>query len=394
MTKTPTILVLGTADWEQPIATNQHYMVRELAGTNWSITFVESLALRKPTFSLRDLRRIASRLKKAVSQRPRDDESWRPRPKGLSVVSPIVFPRHRGVARLINRVLIKRAVRDWRSSSAPRVLWCYTPTTYGLENYADVVVYHCVDLLHTVPGIDPRVITAGETRLATIGATAIASSEAVARSLRIRGFDSVHLWENVADTAVFESALTTGAERQPGRAIFAGNLSPAKIDYSLLVRLAESGVDVRLAGPRAEGGGVDDAQFNKLVQAGVTYLGMLSLEELAAEMVVASVGLIPYVINDYTRGVSPLKTYEYLAAGLPLVATALPGVHEDGVDIMVASGPDQFLSTVNRLVRDGFDDEVVMRRIAKATANSWSGRGRAARQLVSSLLSEAGRDSR
>ena len=49
-----------------------------------------------------------------------------------------------------------------------------------------------------------------------------------------------------------------------------------------------------------------------------------------------TVGLIPYVVNDYTQGVSPLKTYEYLAAGLCVVSTGVPSVSPVAGDVVVS----------------------------------------------------------
>ena len=40
----------------------------------------------------------------------------------------------------------------------------------------------------------------------------------------------------------------------------------------------------------------------------------------------ADVALIPYAINDLTRSVFPMKVFEYLAAGLPVVTTPLPAL--------------------------------------------------------------------
>lgn len=40
------------------------------------------------------------------------------------------------------------------------------------------------------------------------------------------------------------------------------------------------------------------------------------------------VGLVPFVVNEMTRGVTPLKMYEYMACGIPVVATPLPACVE------------------------------------------------------------------
>jgi hypothetical protein len=46
------------------------------------------------------------------------------------------------------------------------------------------------------------------------------------------------------------------------------------------------------------------------------------------------VGLLPTKINDYTRSMFPMKYFEYLAAGLPVVGTAqeFARTHHDGLE--------------------------------------------------------------
>ncbi|MEO2135368.1 glycosyltransferase [Microbacterium sp.] len=278
-------------------------------------------------------------------------------------------------------------MRAWVSYPGARVLWTYTPTTYQLEELADSTVYHCVDLLGTLPGIDSQIVASGEKNLAKSGALAIASSQVVRESLIENGFAAPLLWENVADTDVFEAALSEGHERVSGRIIFAGNLSPTKVDYGILVALAQSGLEVRVAGPRAEGGAGDSNEFARLLEAGVNYLGMLQPEELARELATCSVGVIPYVINDYTRGVSPLKTYEYLASGISVVATALPGVAADDEDVFVAADIHECLALVaEQSALIGAD--AVQRRVKKSRAHSWNSRGIEARALIERLVAE------
>lgn len=384
------VLVLGTADWNQPIATNQHYIVRELCRDGFArVTFLESMALRRPQFTRRDLSRVARRINDALFRKRRPSRvEWRSRPDGLDVRSPLVIPIHRGWLSTPNRLLLRSKIRDWLSDTGPKVLWSYSPVTYGLEEHADAVVYHCVDLLGKFPGIDPTAISRGERQLASFGASAAATSRVVQQHLRHQGFDKVALWENVADTDSIGAAGPQDATRVPGRVIFAGNLSPNKIDYQILEALADAGLDVCVAGPRAEGGGNDSRQFDSLLAHGVTYLGMLTLEELSTELVQASVGIIPYVINDYTRGVSPLKTYEYLAAGLPVVSTDIPGVaRAPEQDIWVERDTASFVQRTLELARAS-STEAVLSRIKSAAPHSWSARGIQARRLVTESLTK------
>ena len=144
-------MVLGTAEWDAPIATNQHYVTRELA-TVANVDFVESLGLRRPRLTRADLTRMAHRVRKSAGTATASGR--RSLPDSVRIVSPIVVPIHRSPTRAVNRALLRRATAGWRGSSRPRVLWTFTPVTYGLETEADIVIYHCVDLLATFPGID------------------------------------------------------------------------------------------------------------------------------------------------------------------------------------------------------------------------------------------------
>jgi glycosyltransferase involved in cell wall biosynthesis len=385
------VLVLGTADWNQPIATNQHYVVREMARADEaSITFVESIGLRRPQFTARDLRRIAGR----VTRRLRGDtkqasrRTWRPVPRGVSISSPLLIPTHTRILRGLNKWLLERSVRGTAPADAVRVLWTYSPVTYGLHSNADLTIYHCVDLLREVPGINPRLIDVQERELALTGAVAIATSPVVRDHLLPQGFSEVLLWENVADVQAIV-ARTEQSSRVSGRVIFAGNLSPTKIDYQLINALSRYGIDVVLAGPRAEGGGKDEMEFNSLVAAGATYLGILSQDELAQEMGKCTVGLIPYVLNDYTRGVSPLKVYEYLAAGLAVVSTEIPGVHATPSAIWLEPDAEGFVKRVASLAQVPTDEDIKRRR-ALAVGHSWAGRGADIRALLSTRVSELG----
>lgn len=369
---TSRILVLGTADWNQAIATNQHYVVRELA-REFPVTYTESMGLRRPEFKMRDIKRMARRI--GIGSHP-DATQNRPVPHGVEVRSPKVLPKHTGLAYRFNEPRVHDLVKDWIDQPEPRLLWTYTPVTYGLERFATAVVYHCVDLLREGPGIDAALIDESESHLASIGAKAIGTSPAVVENLRTRGFTDVEYWPNVADTAVIEAARPAVIDRASRRVVFAGNLIPAKVDFDLLRAVIDAGYNLQLAGPVADGAGDARDLVDQLVAAGATFHGTLSLPDLARLYWTCEIGLIPYAINTLTRGVSPLKTYEYLAAGLGVVSTPVPSV--TGVDgHVLVRAPQDFIAALDTLAPVGDPS-----RMALADDNSWTGRGEAARHLA------------
>ncbi|MFI7430424.1 glycosyl transferase family 1 [Micromonospora sp. NPDC049836] len=380
------VLMLGTAEWDSPIATNQHYVARELA-VSTKVTFVESLGLRRPRLSRDDLVRMAGRVRKAVGDR--EAPAHRPRPANAQIVSPLVVPLHRTPTRPINRALLRRATADWLTSSRPRVLWTFTPVTYGLEEAADVVVYHCVDLLATFPGVDGVAVARGERTLSTRTAVAIATSTAVRDHLVAAGFPRVELLPNVADVSVFTAASRPAAERRPA-VLFSGNLTVHKLDMRLLESVATAlrgHGELLLAGPLAAGGGSFDAELRRLEDLGARHVGVLTPDRLAELAGTCAVGLIPYEINDYTRGVSPLKCFEYLSSGLAVLSTPLPAVTElarTNPYVTVAEG-DDFPARLPDLLRP-VPDTVLDDRMASAAAHGWSGRGALLRELLESEL--------
>lgn len=379
------LLVFGTADWNQAIATNQHYITAAIAPTASKSYFLESVGLRRPQIGVRDARRVINRIRRAAGHAP----TGRELPPGLSVLSPVVIPFHCSATNGPNSILVRRVVSNWRSSKTTRILWTYNPVTLGLERDATSIVYHCVDLLAEFPRMPRKQIERGERRLARLGARAVASSARVRDHLENQGFTDVILWENVADVAIFGSAgreyvVQNHSLDHRQRAVFAGNFSSAKVDFELLERLLAAGIHLDLAGPIAEGGGSDRGLVERLVDQGAVYHGHLELVELAELFGSCSVGVIPYLINDYTRGVSPLKTYEYLASGLSVVSTALPGVRAVEGDICVARTADEFVSAV---INSQFPSPAtVSHRRVLADGHSWASRGDQARDLISELV--------
>lgn len=383
----PKILVLGTADWDQAIATNQHYIVRELLADN-PLTYSESLGLRRPELSRRDISRMGRRLFGQGGRHPSVAAvAKRNRPDGLRVVSPVIIPFHTGPARILNKQKIRTLFQDWIKASGPKILWTYTPLTYGLEEFADATIYHCVDLLGEFPGVSASMIRQEEERLARAETTAIGSSKVVEKHLAGAGFRNVLHWPNVADVEAVVRERPSQIERTADRVVFAGNLSKAKVDFELLNKVVDAGLELHLAGPIAEGGGDATSEVRKLVERGVVYHGLLSIPELSKLYWSSSIGLIPYLLTPYTLGVNPLKTFEYLAAGLGVVSTAVPAVRPiDGHVEVIADTADLSRAITN--VRGAENDRVASARLVTAMDHSWSNRGHEARALVTKTVND------
>jgi glycosyltransferase involved in cell wall biosynthesis len=96
-------------------------------------------------------------------------------------------------------------------------------------------------------------------------------------------------------------------------------------------------------------------------------------------------GLIPFEVRGVTQAANPIKMYEYLAAGLPVIATDLPEARECSL-VQVAADRSSFLDLVDQAVTTKSDPGVLEERLKFAAANSWSSRAYAVAAAIRELL--------
>ena len=85
------------------------------------------------------------------------------------------------------------------------------------------------------------------------------------------------------------------------------------------------------------------------------------------------VALIPYKLNELTRNIFPLKLYEYLAAGLPVVAAALPELAPFADRVSLAAKPGDYPGLIREALASD-SPEARAARSAFAATNSWDAR--------------------
>ncbi len=127
----------------------------------------------------------------------------------------------------------------------------------------------------------------------------------------------------------------TGSPRSRGRACSTTAGSTRGIDVGQARAVAEAFPHGSLTflGPVA-----DPARFASLERLpNVHFHGWVPREETNRVIAAADAGLVPHVRTPLTEAMSPLKLYEYLAAGLPVAAADLPPIR--GVDERVVLGP-------------------------------------------------------
>lgn len=387
-----TIACLSPQPWEIDLPTNRQQIMARAARRGHDVLFVEC-----GTFVGRHLRDLLlGPRRRSVARRLFRTEEVEP---GIrAVIAPNVMPwGHRdALAARVNARLTAWAIRRrLRRLPGPAVLWLYDPC------FADAIgrsgerfaVYDCVDDYPEQTGGDPRkhaLVTACDRAAAERSRVVFATATPLLERHR-RLNPRTHLVRNVGDFHHFVPAADrsyapgtlAGLERPVVG--FAGNFLSEKVDFDLLRRIATSrpGWTLLLVGPER----ADTAERLRALTAlpNVVWTGPVTYAEVPRTIAAFDVGLIPYLENAYTRSCFPLKLYEYLAAGKPVVATGLPELAGMEPHALLASDAAAAIRAIERAL-DSLADADRDARQAVAALNTWETRTARLLHLVAAEL--------
>ena len=295
------------------------------------------------------------------------------------------------------------------------IFWTYLPTSVALLDHLTrgrgpaegpgapgapsgrrpcLTVYHCVDEHSAFPGfVSPGIVKAYDDELTRRADLVITTSENLRRS-RERLNPHTHTVLNAADVEIFnraldpDLALPADLAAIPAPRIGVVGLHDSRLDIEALeaIATADPSWQVVLIGP-VKSGQVDEQRLRRLPN--VHLLGEKPRPELPAYLKGMACALIPYKANELTRNIFPLKLFEYLAAGLPVVAGGLPELQSFSGTIGFAGSPRDYPV----LVRQQIESDSAGKRAARvdlAGRNTWDHRVEQICTLVEDALTRAG----
>ncbi len=273
----------------------------------------------------------------------------------------------------------------------PLTCWYYTPMmlTFSRHLQPRCVVYDCMDELANFR-FAPDLLPFLETELFARADLVFTGGYSLYEAKRSR-HDNVHAFPSGVDVAHFAQARTL---RSPSR----GSTRPTlgfygvideRMNLDIVAALADARPDwsVVMVGPVVK---IDEADLPR--RPNISYLGGKDYSELPGIVAHWDVALMPFAINAATQFISPTKTPEYLAAGLPVVSTPITDVvrQYEGLDaVEIAASSALFIAACGRAIARSHEPPEAVWRVSAdemLASQSWQLVVSAMMRLVEGVL--------
>jgi len=305
----PLLLAFSHLRWDFVFQRPQHLMTR--AARTWDVLFWEEVVWTEG-----DAARV-----ELLS-----------RAEGITVAVPHV-PRGMDAARTdaVQRRLLDQVLADRHAHLRPLVAWFYTPMalTFAAHLQPDAAVYDCMDELSAFRGAPARMVDM-EKRLLARTDLVFTGGRSLFEAKRGR-HARVHCFPSSVDAAHFMRAREAQTEPHDQAGIARPRLGffgvvDERMDLDLLDRMAAKrpGWQFMMVGPVVK---VEPDMLPR--RPNIHWLGGRQYESLPAYLSGWDIGVMPFAMNESTRFISPTKTPEFLAAGLPVVSTPVTDVVRD-----------------------------------------------------------------
>jgi glycosyltransferase involved in cell wall biosynthesis len=237
------------------------------------------------------------------------------------------------------------------------VAWYYTPMALSFSRHLQpaAIVYDCMDELSAFAGA-PQGLRDAERALMAAADVVFTGGQSLYEAKR-HLHPNVHAFPSSVDVAHFARARRVTREPADQAPIARPRLGffgviDERFDLELVRAAAAERPDWNFVfiGPVVK---IDPATLPR--GANVHYLGAKAYPELPDYMAGWDVALLPFARNESTRFISPTKTPEYLAAGLPVVSTSIRDVvrpYGDRELVRIADTPAAFVAAIDAAMHE------------------------------------------
>lgn len=278
---------------------------------------------------------------------------------------------------------ILKHVKKQHDPSNRYYLWYTYPAFSGLLklNLWEKVIYDCSDYwVEAEQANNPILnkmkrwmIARSERDIVNKADHIFTTSTYLEKHIKRMGRDQVLTIENGVEFDRYHHTMNSSLNNDKPTLGFIGGLKPWKIDFSLLLNLSRNRPEwnIKIVGPYY---GERTADFLALIeQPNVIWIDGIPYAQVPEMISTFDVGILPYLENDYNQGVFPLKMYEYLACGKPVVGCGLPSTtHRQATNIYehVEGRVEPFIAACERALQ--VSDKDISRRLDMARSADWN----------------------
>ncbi|MCP4545286.1 MAG: glycosyltransferase family 1 protein [bacterium] len=351
--------------------TSKHHVARELAHAGHRVLWVNGAGMRTPSLGVRhDRSRIAKKIGQAMSGiQPVDERIW--------VIAPLIlpFPKSTLIRKLNAQIYLRGALLACRRLGFSKPTFInFLPMVPSFQaRWPWYKLYYCVDRWDAFDTYDAGLMSRlDELCCRSADLVITTSAELQRRSLRYN--DNTHMVLHGVSYKHFATSLdgqNRPADLPLGGRIFGFiGLLGGWVDQKLLIHVARANPDDQLVLI----GGSDVDVSNLTAEPNIHVMGPRPFASLPAYLAHFDVGLIPFLLNDLTLSVNPIKLREMIAAGCPVVSSALPEVSslaDDLPGVEVADSYEAFTGSIDKVCANPLDDGS-RRRLSDCVAdNTW-----------------------
>jgi glycosyltransferase involved in cell wall biosynthesis len=275
-----------------------------------------------------------------------------------------------------------------------RIKWYYTPMALEFTGdiKADLTIYDCMDELSAFRGA-PANLSCLEHKLMQEAGLMFTGGRSLFEA-KMSQHGNVHCFPSSIDAAHFGRARTGGladpADQKdiPHPRIGFFGVIDERLDSELVRQAAEARPDLNfvMLGPVVK---IDPASLPRL--SNLHWLGQKAYADLPAYLAHWDVGFMPFAINEATRFISPTKTPEFLAAGLPVVSTPVRDVVADYGEaklVSIAGAAPQLIAEIDKLL--AMDHGPWLKRVdEKLKSMSWAATWAEMNALITKALRQS-----
>ena len=366
--KIQNFIVISTLDWKSNWQI-PHELVNSLLKNKNRVLYIENTGVR--SLMLRDFSRVFKRIFNFF----KSAKGFKNQSENFSTFSPIILPYpYSKLALYINKFIYIKNIKTWIETNQleDTTLICFLPTPINLEltKYINFKkkIYYCLDNL----------------------------SKGYLDSIKVRSYEKKFL--KISDINFFTSQKLMQKNYIPKKTLLlpAGvklenfnknkviNKTKKKIigyigavsdvfDQELVIKIAKKYKDyqINIIGPVV----TNISNLTKLKN--IKFIKQIEHKFLQDYMINFDIGIIPYKINSFTESVYPCKLNEYLALGLPAVATNLyelnrKNVYKPGI-FSIAKNHNDFVKKIQYEL-EGDSKQKHKKRKEYAEKNSWNSR--------------------